>query len=166
MKPLHRLYRLSGLLSAACLVMICVLILAQIIARSLGSMVPDADEFAAWAMAASGFLGLPYALHAGAHIRVTSVLRFLPDGLRRRFEIAASAIALAVCAFFAWYCTAFVVESFRFAEVSPGMLPLPMWMPQVPMVIGSILLAVAFAERLACELAGKPFGSGESVPGE
>ena len=52
MPLLHRLYQLSGLLSALSLASICVLILAQVVARNLGTTVRDAEEFAAWAMAA------------------------------------------------------------------------------------------------------------------
>lgn len=166
MTLLHRLYRLSGYLSAASLVAICALILAQIVARSLGHMVPDADEFAAWAMAASGFFGLPYALHAGAHIRITSAVRFLPQRLRHCAEVIASALGLAVAAYLAWYCTFFVIESYTFKEVSPGLLALPMWIPQVSMVVGTVLLALAFAERLLCVLRGRGFETGEGSTGE
>ncbi|TXL65330.1 TRAP transporter small permease [Zeimonas arvi] len=166
MALLHKLYRLSGYLSAVSLVLICVLILAQILARSFGTMVPDSDEFAAWAMAASGFFGLPYALHAGAHIRVTAALRFLPEHLRHATEVLASAIALAVAAYLAWYCAAFVLESYTFKEVSPGLLALPMWVPQLSMVFGSALLALAFAERLVCVLRRQGFETGEGASGE
>lgn len=160
MRGLHRLYLASGLLSAASLVLICVLILAQVVARNLGSTVRDAEEFAAWAMAAAGFFGLPYALHCGAHIRVSAVARFVPESLHHAMEVLASGIALAVAAYLAWYCTAFVLESYRFNEVSQGLIPVPMWMVQVPMVLGSVLLAVAFAERLVQVLRRQTFETG------
>jgi TRAP-type C4-dicarboxylate transport system permease small subunit len=166
MPLLHKLYRLSGLLSAASLVLICLLVLAQIVWRSFGSMVPDADEFAAWAMAASGFFGLPYALHAGAHIRVTAGLRFLPQRWHRGIELVATVIALGLSAYLAWYCTAFVLESRQFNEVSGGLLAVPIWLPQLPMIFGTVLLTVAFAERLACVLRGRPFETGEGASGE
>jgi TRAP-type C4-dicarboxylate transport system permease small subunit len=161
MRGLHRLYLASGLLSAASLVLICVLILAQVVARNLGSTVRDAEEFASWAMAAAGFFGLPYALHCGAHIRVSAVTRFVPESLHHAMEVLASAIGLLLAAYLAWYCSAFVLESFRFNEVSQGLVPVPMWMVQVPMVLGSILLAVAFAERLVRVLRHQPFEIGD-----
>lgn len=166
MRLLHGLYRLSGWLSAISLMAICALILAQIAARSLGTMVPDSDEFAAWAMAASGFFGLPYALHTGAHIRVTSALRFLPDGLKRGTELTANLIGLAIAAYFAWHASLYVFESWQFNEVSPGLLALPLWVPQSSMVIGTVLLALAFAERLACVLTGRDFETDGAASGE
>lgn len=165
---LHHLYRISGLLSAVSLTLICGLILAQVVARNLGTTVRDAEEFAAWAMAAAGFFGLPYALHQGAHIRVAVVTRFVPQALHHTMELISSAIGLALACYLAWFCSSFVLESWRFNEVSQGLVPVPMWIPQLPMVFGSVLLAVAFAERLVCTLQRRPFevGSGDDVSGQ
>jgi len=54
-----------------------------------------------------------------------------------------------------------VLESYRFNEVSQGLIPVPMWIVQVPMVLGSVLLAVAFAERLVRVLRHETFEIGE-----
>jgi TRAP-type C4-dicarboxylate transport system permease small subunit len=161
MSRLHWLYRVCGLLSAASLVLICGLIVAQIVARNMGSTVRDAEEFAAWAMAAAGFFGLPYALHCGAHIRVSAVTRFIPQAMHHAMEVLASVIGLALAAYLAWYCTAFVLESYRFHELSQGLIPVPLWIPQFPMVVGSMLLAVAFGERLVCVLRHQRFEVGD-----
>lgn len=161
MRGLHRLYLASGLLSAASLVLICAMIIAQVVARNLGSTVRDAEEFAAWAMAAAGFFGLPYALHCGSHIRVSAVARFVPASLHHAMEVLASVIGVLLAAYLAWYCTAFVLESYRFKEVSQGLVPVPMWIPQVPMALGSILLAVAFGERLVRVLRHERFEIGD-----
>jgi TRAP-type C4-dicarboxylate transport system permease small subunit len=158
---LHRLYRLSGLLSAAALVLICVLIMAQVIARNLGSTVRDAEEFASWAMAAAGFLGLPYALHCGSHIRVQVIMRYIPRSLHHPLEVLVSVIGVLLAAYLAWYCTAFVVESYQFNEVSQGLIAVPLWMPQLPMALGTILLLVAFGERLVRVLRHENFEIGE-----
>ncbi len=161
MRGLHRLYFASGLLSAASLVLICAMIIAQVVARNLGSTVRDAEEFAAWAMAAAGFFGLPYALHCGSHIRVSAVARFVPASLHHAMEVLASVIGVLLAAYLAWYCTAFVIESFRFNEVSQGLVPVPLWLPQLPMALGSILLAVAFGERLVRVLRHERFETGD-----
>ena len=161
MSGLHRLYRTSGYLSATCLVLICAIVLAQIIARNLGSTVRDADEFAAWAMAAAGFFGLVYTLHCGAHIRVSVVTRFVPEQLHHPMEVLASATGLALAGFLAWCCARFVLESYQFNDLSQGLVAVPMWIPQLPMVIGSFLLALGFAERLYCVLSGRPFETGD-----
>jgi TRAP-type C4-dicarboxylate transport system permease small subunit len=157
MRGLHWLYRASGLLSALSLVLICGLILAQVISRNMGTTLRDADEFAAWAMAAAGFFGLPYALHMGAHIRVQVGTRFLPPRAQHAVEVIASLLGLAIAAYLAWFCSAFVLESYQFKEVSQGLVPVPLWLPQLPMALGSLLLVLAFTERLVCVLRGQTF---------
>jgi TRAP-type C4-dicarboxylate transport system permease small subunit len=161
MRALHWLYRASGLLSAICLILICAMIVAQVVARNLGSTVRDAEEFAAWAMAAAGFFGLPYALYCGSHIRVEVISRFVPEALHHVMEVIASVIGVLLAAYVAWYCTAFVLESYQFKEVSQGLIPVPMWIPQLPMALGSVLLAVAFLERLVVVLRGGAFEVGD-----
>lgn len=154
---LHGLYRISGLLSAASLVLICALIVAQIVARNLGSTVRDAEEFASWAMSAAGFFGLPYALHCGSHIRVSAVTRFVPASMHHAMELLASVIGLALAVYLAWYCSAYVLESYRFNDLSQGLIPVPLWIPQLPMVAGTVLLALAFGERLLCVMRHQVF---------
>ena len=157
MTPLHKLYTLSGWLSGVFLVLICLLVVAQIVARQFGGMVPSADEFAAYAMAASGFLALPYALQRGAHIRVELLYRLLP--VRGRFfaDVLSTSIGLAIAAYLAWYCALFVIESYQFNEVSSGLLPIPMWLPQLPMLLGTLVLVIAMAERLLLVCQGRRF---------
>lgn len=157
MERLHWLYRASGLLAALSLVLICGLILAQVVARNMGTTLRDAEEFAAWAMAAAGFFGLPYALHQGSHIRVQVALRFFPERAQHVLEIIATLVGLAIAAYLAWYCIAFVYESYTFNEVSQGLVPVPMWLPQLPMPIGATLLVLAFIERLVCVLQHRIF---------
>lgn len=162
MTPLHKLYTLSGWLSGLFLVLICVLVIAQIVARQLGSMVPSADEFAAYAMAASGFLALPYALHRGAHIRVELVLRLLPKRGQVVADVLSTLVGLLIAAYLAWYCALFVIESYEFNEVSSGLLPIPMWVPQLPMLLGTLILVVAMGERLLLVCQGRRFETGDA----
>ncbi|MFP6850690.1 MAG: TRAP transporter small permease [Pseudomonas sp.] len=159
MAPLHKLYTLSGWLSGVFLVLICLLVVAQIVARQFGSMVPAADEFAAYAMAASGFMALPYALQRGAHIRVELLYRLLPPAGRRAADVLSTLVGLLIALYLAWYCTLFVLESYEFSEVSSGLLPIPMWLPQLPMVLGTLILSVAMAERLWLTCLGQRFES-------
>jgi TRAP-type C4-dicarboxylate transport system permease small subunit len=153
----RKLYALSGALSGAFMVLICLLVLAQIVARLLDTLVPSSDEFAGYAMAACGFLGLPYALQRGAHIRVGLLFKVLPARGRHAAEVLSTLLALLISGYLAWYCVLFVLESHEFGEVSPGMLPIPMWIPQAAMALGTVILAIAMFERLICALRGQPF---------
>lgn len=159
MKLLHKLYTLCGLLSGLFLVLICLLVIAQIVARQVGGMVPSADEFAAYAMAASGFLALPYALQRGAHIRVELLYRLLTARGRFFAEVLSNLVGLGISVYLAWYCSLFVIESYQFKEVSTGLLSIPMWIPQLPMLLGTSVLVVAMTERLVVVCRGQRFES-------
>ncbi|MEF7616753.1 TRAP transporter small permease [Aquincola sp. MAHUQ-54] len=156
MSLLDRAAAASGAASAVSLAAICVVITAQIVARLAGQQIPAADDFAAWTMAASAFLALPYALRHGDHIRVTLVLQFLPRGGERAFELVATAIGTAVAAWAAWHTVAFVYGSWAYDEVAQGMLRVPLWIPQFSMAVGMVLLAVVLADRLLRCIAGRP----------
>lgn len=157
MSWLRKLYTLSGLLAGLFLILICVLIVAQILARQFGTMIPSTDEFAAYCMAASGFLALPYALMRGAHIRVELLFRILPQRSLFAVEVLGNVVGLLIAAYLAWYCALFVLESYEFKEVSSGLLPIPMWIPQMPMVLGTVILVIAMAERLVLVCRGQRF---------
>lgn len=157
MSWLRKLYTLSGLLAGLFMILICLLIVAQILARQFGTMIPSTDEFAAYCMAASGFLALPYALMRGAHIRVELLFRVLPRRSLFAVEVLGNVVGLAISAYLAWYCTLFVLESYEFGEVSSGLLPIPMWLPQLPMVLGTVILVIAMTERLVLVCRGRRF---------
>ena len=51
---------------------------------------------------------------------------------------------------------AYVRESWVFGDVSQGLLAVPLWIPQLSMAVGMVLLAVALVERLLRRLTGRP----------
>ena len=159
---LARVYLAAGLAAAFFLALIGVIVVAQIVARMWGVLIPSADEFAAYCMAAASFLGLPYALHHGDHIRVVLLLQHLPARLRRVCEVGSTAVGFGLAAYFSWQVALFVHETFTLGEVSTGLVPIPMSIPQSAMLVGTLLLAVAFLERLLSTLAGSP----EEAPAE
>lgn len=156
MAVLDRLARLSGAASALALAAIGLVIAAQIVARLAGHQIPAADDFAAWAMAASAFLALPYAMRHGDHIRVTLVLQFLPKHWERGYELLASAIGTALAGWAAWHTLQFVYDSWQYEEVAQGLLRVPLWIPQLSMALGLLLLALMLVERLWRGLRGQP----------
>lgn len=155
MKALDRLSAWSGAAAAAAMVGIALVILAQIVARFLGQQVPAADDFAAWCMAASAFLALPYAMRHGDHIRVTLILQRLPRSVERPVELLATAVGLGLATWAAWYGLGFVHDSWQYDDVAQGMLRVPLWIPQLSMALGLLLLAAVLAERLWRLLSGQ-----------
>jgi len=142
------IYKTCGALAAAMLCGIAALILTQIFLRAIGHQIPSADDFAAWALCASIFLALPSTLMSGGHIRVTSLRNLIKGPFGRVMDITASLIALVMLAWGSVALASFVWGSYRYNDVSHGLVAVPLWIPQITMVIGSALFSLAFAERV------------------
>ncbi|MEP3346072.1 MAG: TRAP transporter small permease [Litoreibacter sp.] len=145
-----------GSLAALSLAGIGVLILSQIGLRLLGSQIPSADDFAAWALSASIFLALPATLIHGDHIRVTSLCQLLPPKIAHIADIVAAGFATVMMGWVAWAIFGYVSESWTYHELSQGVIAVPLWIPQSAMALGSALFAVAFAERTGRLIFGLP----------
>ncbi len=148
------LYKLCGVLAAISLAGIAVLILAQIIGRFFGVLVPSANELAGFLMAASSFLALAYAFRAGSHIRVNLVLWRLPPAARRWADIVCLAAGTVLAGYFAWYTWALVADSIRYNEVADGLVPIPLAFPQSAMLAGLTVLTIAFVDELISVIRG------------
>ncbi len=157
-------YRTAGVLAGVFLVAIAVIVTAQIVARLFDRMLPSADEFAGFCLAATSFLGLAYAFRAGSHIRVTLFVQRLRGAVARVLLVVALAVATAVTSLFAWHTVLMVGQNFWRGEVTSGLVPLPLWLPQLGMAIGVVLFALAIIEDLVRVLrGGQPiFAGGES----
>ncbi len=150
------IYQGCGALAAFTLCLIAVLIVVQIVLRLLGHQIPSADDFAAWALSASIFLALPMALMHGDHIRVTSVRALVPEPYGRGVDILACLIAIAMLVWGSVALFDFVQDSYRYNDVSQGLVAVPLWIPQIAMVAGSILFSIAMIERLVRLVLGLP----------
>ena len=128
------LYKFAGYLAAVFLILILFFVASQMVARWGG-----------------GILALPYALNSGSHIRVSLLLTAL--GRYRKFgEIWCWAIASYLTFLFARYAIKFTYESYRFNEISQGHDAWPIWIPQMSMAIGTVLLAICAFDNLVTTL--------------
>lgn len=155
MRPLDWVFHLAGVLSAVLLAAIAVLTFLQIVGRMLGFLISTGAEFAGFCMAGSIFLALAWTLRSGGHIRVNLFVQRLPEGARRVGEIWCLGIAVLSVGLFAWSSVRMTWDSYRFGDVSVGMVPVPLWIPQTAMAAGAILLGVAFIEQLVLVLLGR-----------
>ena len=154
-RTLDLTYRICELLAAFFLASLGALILAQIVGRLFGVLVPGADDLAIYSMAASAFLALGPALRAGAHIRVGLVIDFLGRRGRTFLEAACLLAGTALVGYFTWYAFEMTRFSWMFGDVSQGLVPIPLWIPQAGMTLGLLVLVVAFLDDLAALAAGR-----------
>jgi len=153
-KILNGLYNVCGVLACISLLMTGAIITAQIVGRFMNVLIPSADEFAGYAMAFSTFLGLAYTFRANGHIRVTLLTQRLERTRRRKLEAFVLALAAAVMAYFTWYNIDMAYSSYDFGEVSTGLVPIPLWIPQAVISFGVMLMTVSVVEELIVLLRG------------
>jgi TRAP-type C4-dicarboxylate transport system permease small subunit len=175
-RPLWRfldgVYVASGVIAGFFMVMILTLIVIGMVARWSSIAVPGTTEFAGYAMAATSFFALCHALTRGAHIRVSIILN-ANDFLKRWLDVVAVFGAAIIATYFARYAikTNFLSEmlndrtqgqdqipewlvslfSLDFATAAQGSTTLvytPVWVPQLAMSIGTVLLAIALWDTL------------------
>ncbi|MCX7741255.1 MAG: TRAP transporter small permease subunit [Meiothermus sp.] len=152
---LDELYRLSGFLAGILLVFIFLVILAQIVGRRLGLVVPSANELAGFAMAGAVFFALAPTLRAGGHIRVGVLLRRLRGRARLWVEVLAGGLSLLAALYAAFHLWRLVLDSYAYGDLAPGLLPLPLWLPQSFLALGMSIFCVALADTLMALLRGE-----------
>ena len=153
-KILEPLYTGSGVFAGVFLVLIAALSLAQIGGRMLGFAAYSFDDFAGFCMAASSFLGLAHTYRRNEHIRVALAIDHVSGGRRRALEALCLTASTFLIGFFAWYAIDMVWTSYQINDVSQGLVPVPLWLPQGGMALGLIIMAIALADDLIVVLAG------------
>ncbi len=146
-RTLDALYLTGGVIAAFFLVAILAIIVVQMLARWTGHVFPGATDYAGYCMAAASFFAFAYALNHGAHIRVSLVLSAM-GRYRRWGETFCFAIGTVIATYMAWYAVKGTHVSWRWNEISQGLDKTPIWIPQISMAVGSILLAIAFWDHL------------------
>ena len=145
-RVLDGLYLAGGVIAAGFTVLILLIIVAQMLARWTGQVFPGATDYAGYCMAGASFFAFAYALNHGAHIRVSLVLSAL-GRYRRWGETFCFLIGTAIATWFAWYAVKGTYVSWRWHEVSQGLDRTPVWIPQISMALGAVLLAIAFWDQ-------------------
>jgi TRAP-type C4-dicarboxylate transport system permease small subunit len=154
-RALDALYDGAAWLAAAFMIGLLVMVLLSIVSRLLHFHVPGTDAYAGYLMAASGFLALAHTLKRGEHIRVTLLLSALRGAARRGLEIWALLAAGALAALSAFYSCRLVWQSRAFNDMSTGNDATPLWIPQLSMAVGSVILTIALVDELVLELRGR-----------
>jgi TRAP-type C4-dicarboxylate transport system permease small subunit len=152
---LDRLYAAAAVLAAVCLAGIAAVMLLQAGMRELSLAFPGADDIVSWLCAASAFLALGHTFRRGELVRVSLLLTRLAPGPRRHAETACLIGAAIVAGYAAWAIARFVFQSWQFKELAQGLLQIPIWMPQMSLVIGSLILFIAVVDELVAHLQGR-----------
>jgi TRAP-type C4-dicarboxylate transport system permease small subunit len=150
-----------GIFAGAVICTMALLITADVVMRAaavrpLGWTV----EMTEYGLLVVGFLGAPWVLRHGDHIRVDVVLRSVPAVWGGRLLLLANAIALVSCLLVAWFGLQAAMQAFARGSILFKTLHMPQWIILSIMPLGVSLLAYEFLSRILRRLTGR------AVPGE
>ena len=178
-RVLDGIYLAAGVVAACFMVTILLLIATQMVARWSGIPFPGSTEFAGYAMASTSFFALAHALTRGAHIRVSIFLNMgQTKRWMDPLAIFIAAVTATYFARFAiktnilselindttqgqdqvpqWLITFLSLPANApgewgrlWAERGQDWVFTPLWIPQLPMSIGAVLLAVCLWDLLS-----------------
>jgi TRAP-type C4-dicarboxylate transport system permease small subunit len=162
-RTLDALYDAAGYLAALFMVGTLAMVLLGIASRLFSWFVPGTDAYAGFCMAAAGFLALAHTFTRGEHIRVTLILEHVGVKAHRALEVWSLATGSLLASAFAFYSAKLAFQSWDFNDISTGNDATPLWIPQLTMAFGSVVLAIALVDALVLEWRGK---RAHAVPAE
>ncbi len=154
-KLLDGIYNSAAALAALFMVGLLVMVLLSVVSRQLNFHVPGTDAYAGYLMAASGFLALAHTLKRGEHIRVTLLVNALNGQWKKALELWALGLATLLALLFAVYSCKLAWQSRVFNDISTSSDATPLWIPQLAMAFGAVILVVAFIDELVLEIQGR-----------
>jgi TRAP-type C4-dicarboxylate transport system permease small subunit len=149
------LYDAAAWLAALAMVGVLLMVLLSIVSRQVGFHVPGTDAYAGYAMAAAGFLALAHTLKRNEHIRVTLLLGRLKGRARRGLEMWAHTAGVLLAGLFAFYSVRLAWVSHAINDVSTSNDATPLWIPQLTMALGTVVLLIALVDEWMLELRGE-----------
>jgi TRAP-type C4-dicarboxylate transport system permease small subunit len=154
--------RLSGVLAAAALWGLTLLILGEIAVRLLSTYVPGlpagipaAWEVSSYLMGIAFMAGAAMTLRAGGHIRVSLLMSHLPPFGQRCLEVATSLLGLCLSSFLAYSLVGFTWASYARGQTSISS-DIPLWIPEAAITVGAVVLSIQMLARVVQALVGLP----------
>ena len=152
---LNKLY--DGAAWAAALMMIGTLLMVVLgmVDRYVTINFRGTDMYAGYCMASAGFLALAHTLKKNEHIRVTLLINSVPPVAKRVLELWSLTAAVLLSGLFCFYAIKLSYQSWDFHDISTGNDATPLWLPQIGMAAGALVLLIAFIDELVLEWRGE-----------
>ena len=153
----ERLIDLCGAAAGATVLLMTIGITLDVVVRALGlgaiEWMLEATEYALLVMT---FLGAPWALREGAHVRVDVLVSALPRPVARVLDILVDLLGIGVSAVLMIWSVMATLASARSSSMVYKVLVFPEWWLYALMAFSGLLLTLEFIRRLVRSLRGDP----------
>jgi TRAP-type C4-dicarboxylate transport system permease small subunit len=146
--------RACKLACVAALIVMLVVIGVDILTRSLFNFSFEiSDELGGYMLVVITFVSLPVCQISDSFHHVELVQSRLSPFARAVSHIIFDVLSLTFCVLLLWQLTRFELSSVRFGDRAPTYLATPLWIPQIPMMLGAAALCFSMARTLAADVA-------------
>jgi TRAP-type C4-dicarboxylate transport system permease small subunit len=148
-RALYGLVWLCGALSALLILFVLGIVTYAVIQRYiLGTPLLWGDEFIGYVLVAIVMLGTAEALRKGDHIAIDLLSSRTGPTASRILAIWSDLAVLAFAVVIGWSSWVAIKFAYDFGEYSSGYIEVPTWIPQLPMLVGSVLIGLVAVTRL------------------
>ena len=152
---LNKLYDAAAWAAALMMIGTLLMVVLGMVDRYVTINFRGTDMYAGYCMASAGFLALAHTLKKNEHIRVTLLLNAVPPGAKRALELWSLTAAVLLSGLFCFYAIKLSYQSWDFHDISTGNDATPLWLPQIGMAAGALVLLIAFVDELVLEWRGE-----------
>lgn len=143
------LARLSVFLGGATLVAMTAMVVVDIFMRTLLSRsLGFVEEITGYLVVAVTFFGVSMTFRESAMFRVSFLYEMFPPALKKALGVAYLVISLLFCATMLWFTTLMVWSSHARGKVAATELQTPIYIPQLLLPIGFLILVVFILDKL------------------
>jgi TRAP-type C4-dicarboxylate transport system permease small subunit len=160
------IYRVASILAATSLASLLLVLALQIVARAAGTMVVWADDIARFLLVATSFLAMAGTFRNGVHVRVSLLVNRAGPRFGRAIEIFCLLLCVLLTAYLAYASIDQTYDSYRFDELTSGLVAFQIWVPQAIMSLGVIVFLIATVDALVGVLRGEKPVYAEQHPPE
>jgi TRAP-type C4-dicarboxylate transport system permease small subunit len=155
LRTIDHLSRLAAYVAAACLALLAIVVLAEVLAVwLLNQSLEFSWEYGAFLMAAAFFLGLGWTLEQQGHVRVELLAGRLPPAAARWLDIAATALGLIIAAFLTSALAGLAWSSLVDGSRTFTATATPLVVPQGTITLGAAIFSLQLLARLIRLLRG------------
>jgi len=144
LKIIDNISKYGAFVSGFFMLLIVALISLEIFLRSLfKKSTLISDEFSAYFMVFSVFLGLAYTLKQGKHIKITLITgRIKNKTLGSIIELIVLILAFLLSSFALYHSILMVYETYSLDMRADSMAETPLWIPELGVPLGFLLLSI------------------------
>lgn len=150
----------SSIIAPLCLGLVAVFIAWDVFARYvLNQPTVWANEISTYLVVSVALIGACYAYTQESHIRVEILLDRLSETSREYLILIGEWATFLFVMIAGWQAIELIEESYRYGTKTYSLLLTPIWIPQIGIVLGWLMLCLVVAGRLASRISASPIGA-------